>query len=123
MATVKPRITLKLESVTENAYVDYVEEQGFNAIKINKRSWPDRYTALLNGYGFYIEFKRNNKRFGKRVGEKFQAYTHDKLRKRGFHVYLVDSLEQAKTIFEYELAWCKGITEQFTNFKEFEGID
>ena len=116
------RKILKLESKTESDYVDYVKKRGFYALKINKRSWPDRLTILLNGYGFYIEFKRNNNKFGKREGEKYQAYTHNQLRKRGFHVYLVDNLEHAKAIFEYELAWSKAITDKFVNFKEYVEI-
>ena len=94
---------LRLETSTEKAYVKYVESYDCTALKINKRSWPDRFTVLRYGYGFYIEFKRDNKRFGKRQGEKYQQHTHNELRKRGIHVYLVDDLQQAKEIFHYEL--------------------
>jgi len=111
-------MTTKLESSIENAYVRYVESLNFNAIKIQKRSWPDRLTVLLNGYGFYIEFKRDKDKFGKREGEKYQAYAHNQLRNRGFHVYLVDDLKQAKEIFEYELRMCKVYKSK--TFKELE---
>ena len=96
---------LKLETSTERSFVTYVEGHDCSSIKINKRSWPDRFTILTNGYGFYIEFKREGKvdKFGKRQGEKYQKHTHRKLKKKGHHVYLVDTLEQAKEIFHYEL--------------------
>lgn len=96
---------LKLETTDEGSYVKWVTAQGFDCLKVNKRSWPDRLTILNNGYSFYIEFKREGKadKFGRRKGEKFQIYTHKNLRKRGIHVYLVDDAAQAKEIFKYEL--------------------
>lgn len=110
----------KLESKPERLFADWVNNKGFEAIKIEKRGWPDRLIVLNWGYSFYIEFKRFNDKFGKRKGEKLQQYVHKKLRKRGCHVYLVDNLEQAKEIFEYELAWSNNIMEMFKPFKELD---
>ena len=50
-----------------------------------------------------IEFKRDVKKFTKRKGEKFQQYRHNKLREElNIHVYLCDTVEQAKAILNYE---------------------
>ena len=113
---------LKLETSTEMTFVKWVTKQGFDAIKVNKRSWPDRLIVLNWGYSFYIEFKRDGKadKFGKRKGEKFQQYTHNELRKRGIHVYLVDDIYQAKDIFKYELSWSNNIMTMFKPFKEYQ---
>lgn len=113
---------VKLESNVENKYVEFVNKQGFESIKVNKRGWPDRLTVLNCGYSFYIEFKRPGKKdkFGNRKGEKLQKYTHKELRKSATHVYLVDDLEQAKTIFEYELDWSNNIMKMFKPFKEMK---
>ena len=113
---------LKLETSDETTYVNWVTKQGFDCLKVHKRSWPDRLTVLNWGYSFYIEFKREGKadKFGKRKGEKFQKYTHGELRKRGIHVYLVDDIYQAKAIFKHELAWSNNIMTMFKPFKELK---
>ena len=113
---------LKLETTDEGNYVKWVTKQGFDAIKVNKRSWPDRLTVLNYGYSFYIEFKREGKadKFGRRKGEKFQKYRHSELRKRGIHVYLVDDIHQAKEIFHYELTLSNNIMKKNNPFKELE---
>lgn len=95
---------LTLETTRERGFVKYVEADGFQAIKITKRSWPDRVIILSSGYSFMIEFKRDADSFGKRTGEKFQRYRHNKLRDQGMHVYLCDTLKEAKAIYAYELA-------------------
>ncbi len=113
---------LKLETGTETSYVNWVTKQGFDCIKVHKRSWPDRLIVLNWGYSFYIEFKRDGKaeKFGKRKGEKFQKYTHNELRKRGIHVYLVDDIYQAKEIFKHELAWSNKLMIMMKPFKELK---
>jgi len=113
---------LKLETSTETTFTNWVTKQGFDCIKVHKRSWPDRAVILNSGYMFYIEFKREGKveKFGKRQGEKFQKYTHNELRKRAIHVYLVDDIYQAKDIFKYELAWSNNIMKMFKPFKEYK---
>jgi len=110
---------IKLETSTETKYANWVTKLGFDCLKVHKRSWPDRLTILNNGYSFYIEFKREGKlnKFGKRQGEKFQKYTHNELRKRGIHVYLVDDIYQAKDIFNYEL---EKSNKTFKPFKELK---
>ena len=109
---------LKLESSTENSFVKWVTNQKYEAIKINKRGWPDRLVVLNSGYSFYIEFKRCEKTFGLRQGEKYQNYIHKVLRARGFHVYLIDDIKEAKKIFNYELDWSNNIMKMFKPFKE-----
>ena len=109
---------LKLETSTETSYVNFVSKEGCDAIKINKRGWPDRLTVLNNGYSFYIEFKRCVKTSGLRQGEKYQNYIHKTLRARGFHVYLIDDIKEAKKIFKYELFFRKQISELMYTPKE-----
>ena len=113
---------LKLESSTEMTFIKWVNKQGYDAIKVVKRGWPDRLIVLNFGYAFYIEFKREGKadRFGKRKGEKFQKHTHKDLRKRGTHVYLVDNIYQAKEIFSYELTLSDDVSKGTPPFKELE---
>ena len=113
---------IKLESSTEIVFVKWVSMQNCDAIKVNKRSWPDRLVVLNWGYSFYIEFKREGKadKFGKRKGEKFQKHTHNELRKRGVHVYLVDDIHQAKEVFRYELARSNSIMTMLKPFRELK---
>lgn len=91
-----------LETSRERKFVEYVNKKGFDALKLTKRSYPDRLILLDCGYSFMIEFKRDASKFTRRKGEKLQKHTHDKLRERGIHVYLCDTVVQAKIIFSYE---------------------
>ncbi len=88
---------IKLESSTESAYVEWVELFGYECLKIKKVGYPDRLTTLSNGYGFYIEFKRQGEK-----PDKIQLHIHIKLRKKGYHVYVCDSLQAAKSALIYE---------------------
>lgn len=105
--TVSSKEFTPLEVNAERNYTDYVKRHGYEAIKIDRRGYPDRLTLLDYGYCFLIEFKRDKKTFTKRKGEKLQAYTHDQLRSREIHVYLCDTVYQAITIFHYEVYHCE----------------
>jgi len=91
-----------LESTRQGKFVKYIDKKGCDALKLFKRSYPDLLILLDDGYSFMIEFKRDVNKFTKRKGEKLQRYTHDKLRERGIHVYVCDTVAQAKVIFLYE---------------------
>lgn len=88
---------IRLESSIERSFVAHAQLLGYSAIKIQKRSWPDRLVTLENGYSFYIEFKRAGKK-----AEALQEYTHNKIRGKGFHVYVIDNIAQAKRVLVYE---------------------
>jgi len=105
------------ESSIERRFCDFVKDAGFVAIKIMRKGWPDRLIQLSNGYGFYIEFKRKGK-----GAEKLQLHTHDKLRKKGNHVYVCDTLQQAKELFEYELAWSEYYIDEFVDFNQYTAV-
>jgi len=92
---------IKLESTTERAFVNFVQLLGYSAIKIQKRGWPDRLVTLENGYAFYIEFKRAGKK-----AESLQEYTHNKIRNKGFHVYVCDNITHAKRVLAHEEIVC-----------------
>lgn len=89
-----------LEKVTEQKVVNWWEDQGGIQIKLNlwgRRGWPDRAFFPYGGSIILIEFKR----VGKDV-EALQAYIHGELRKRGYRVFICDSVEQGKAILAGE---------------------
>jgi len=92
-----------LETDRESKYVEFVKNEGYVAVKMHKCGYPDRIILLDDGYCFMIEFKRDVSKFTKRKGEKLQQHIHEELRARGIHVYLCDTVKQAKAIFHYEL--------------------
>lgn len=94
---------LRLETDAERKFASWVKGQGYDALKLTTMGWPDRLVVLVYGYCFYIEFKRDVKKFGKREGEKYQNHIHRKLRHRGFNVHLADNLDHAKEIFQTEM--------------------
>lgn len=66
--------------------------------KLTERNAPDRLFITPDHRLFFIEFKRK--------GEKprpEQAYEHEKLRARGFHVYVVDDREAGLKVIEKEI--------------------
>jgi hypothetical protein len=88
-----------LESSIERRYVTYVEKKGCSCIKIEKRHWPDRLTIMDNCNMFFIEFKKKGE-----APRKGQTIIHQRLRAKGFRVYVCDSYKQAIKIYENEKA-------------------
>jgi hypothetical protein len=79
------------EDVIERHLLKWVKFLGGITFKMRfMRGWPDRLVLLPNGRWFFVELKRP-------VGGKFeplQERTHDKLRKRGFVVYVWKNKEE-----------------------------
>lgn len=98
------RILRRKERSVENDAVPLLEAPGWDAIKINRISWPDR-QVLKNkgGRSFFIEFKRIDHKVGSRKGEEAQAITRRRLKKRGFNVYICKTLTDVKKVIEHEL--------------------
>ena len=98
------------ESKTETNFCNYVQSLGYlRPIKLHTRGWNDRVIFLEKGYCFFIEFKANKHRFGKRTGEKLQKYRHEQLDLHGFNTYVCDDLQTAFEILDFEIKVSKGI--------------
>lgn len=86
------------ESQIENKVCRYAREKGFDAFK---QTWPgthgapDRLMITRKGFIFMIEFKRGG---GKLTDH--QARRIDRLRAKGVHVHVVDSVELGKTVVD-----------------------
>ena len=85
----------KLEKSHENGFVTWlVQYAEWEAIKINRRGWPDRMIIGPYHVCYFIEFKRD-------VDEelrKLQVHFKDFLEQLGFKVYVCRSAEEAKEI-------------------------
>lgn len=57
------------------------------------KGWPDR-TFTKPGRLVFIEFKAPGKK-----PTKLQAHTHEKLKKQGYEVYVIDSIEDGTQLF------------------------
>lgn len=71
---------------------------GCLAYKLHERNAPDRLFITPDQRVFFIEFKR--------MGEKSrpeQLYEHERLRARGFHVYVVDNRETGVEVITDEV--------------------
>lgn len=90
-----------VERVAEDAFVERCALRGYWALKMEIpgwRNWPDRQVFLGNGYSFFIEFKREGQT--PRPG---QLHRHREMRKRGYNVYVCDTLAEALEILETEV--------------------
>lgn len=94
----KRRDKRPLEKETENKAVDYGDKTGWTMRKYTSpshRSVPDRLCLHDFGTIIFIEFKR--------LGEQAtpqQKIEHNKLRMRGFAVYVCDNPDDAKAILD-----------------------
>ena len=101
-----------LEQDIENKFARYVIQEGNECIKLNwrgRRHWPDRLIVLEYGQCFYIEFKRPGEK-----PRKAQVYLHDLLRRKGHRVYVCESFDAAKEIYQEEKARAEKINEIYT---------
>ncbi|MCR9236191.1 MAG: VRR-NUC domain-containing protein [Alphaproteobacteria bacterium] len=60
---------------------------------VGTRGWPDRTLTKPNRL-IFVEFKAPGKK-----PTKLQAHTHQKLRKQGYDVYVIDSIEAGTALF------------------------
>lgn len=91
----------KVEKVAEDLFVDEAFRRGFLALKMEVpgwRNWPDRQVLLGHGYVYFIEFKREGEE--PRPG---QLFRHQKLREKGYNVYVCYTLAEALESLEIEL--------------------
>lgn len=92
------------EKVFEKELSAYVARQGGFPVKLLSQftnGLPDRMYLLPDGYTLFVEFKTTGKK-----PTAIQSLQHDRLRKLGFHVLVVDSVEsynKAREIIEGRL--------------------
>lgn len=82
---------MPLESYIERKFVDYIRSVGGMALKLDAMSCagiPDRLVVLPDGKMFFVELKQPGKK-----PRPIQLKRHADLRKLGFDVYVVDSLD------------------------------
>lgn len=87
-----------LEKDIESRVCRYAEKRGWRAMKFvspNYRSVPDRIFFKHPGRVFFIEFKKP----GQKPTEK-QKREIDRLKAEGFDVFVVDNIEEGKTIID-----------------------
>jgi hypothetical protein len=88
----------QLESSIESAVVREARALGCLVHKLHERNAPDRLFVTPDRRVFFIEFKRR--------GEKprpEQLYEHERLRARGFRVYVIDSRKAGLEVIKHEL--------------------
>lgn len=84
------------ESLIEKTVTAYARGHGWLAYKLSSpgnRAVPD-HLYIKDGLTIYIEFKTKGKK-----PTKLQAHTHDKMRTHGAQVFVVDSVEGGKDVF------------------------
>lgn len=82
---------MPLESYIERKFVEFIKSNGGMAIKLDASSFagiPDRLVVLPGGKMFFVELKQPGKKPGA-----LQLKRHNDLRKMGFDVYVIDSLD------------------------------
>ena len=84
-----------LESKIQKTVVDHAKRWGMFTHKMEKdRGAPD-YMFLYCSTVFFIEFKAPNQR-----PRKYQEYMHDRIRKQGFEVYVIDNIAKGLQLIE-----------------------
>lgn len=86
-----------LEKSIEAAVRRYAEQGGCITYKMNgpgHRGWPDR-MFMYDGKVLFIEFKRAGKE-----PTPLQAEIHDRLRRAGFDVFVIDNVALGKAVVE-----------------------
>jgi len=94
-----------LESAIEKEFKKHVDKHGCLYLKfsiLGMAGFPDRIIIGSNRLIFFVELKKPGLKNKKRRGEKLQQHRHTTLRKFGFNVYLIDSLKEAKGVFDAE---------------------
>ena len=85
-----------LEKTIERYFANKIKNNKGECIKFTGvAGLPDRIILLPGGKVFFVEFKRAGE-----APRKIQEYTHNKFRSLGFKVYVVDSKDKTKEVFE-----------------------
>lgn len=82
---------MPLESYIERKFVEYIKDNGGMALKLDAMSCagiPDRLVVLPNGKMFFVELKQPGKK-----PRALQLKRHADLKRMGFEVYVIDSLD------------------------------
>lgn len=97
------------EAQVESTVCSYARSKGIWTRKFsspNNRGEPDRiFVVPPGGVTFFIEFKRPGgvARFPKNAHERNQQRKHDKIRKAGGVVYLIDDINAGKNLIDQYL--------------------
>lgn len=86
------------EKVIERRLYDFVKNRKGLCIKLltnHLLGLPDRICLLPYGRIFFVELKSTGV-----LPKKIQLYMHEKLRKLGFNVYIIDSTEGVNKLIE-----------------------
>ncbi len=86
------------ESTIESNFVKQVKAMGGMAIKLispNFAGLPDRLVLLPHGRMFFVELKATGQK-----PRPLQIAVHRKLRKLGFDVYVIDSIEEVNKLLQ-----------------------
>lgn len=86
------------ESRVEAPVVRYAKKLGCLVYKLHESAAPDRLFITPDQKLFFIEFKQRGMK-----ARPDQKYEHDRLRSRGLHVYVSDSVELGKDIIHHEM--------------------
>jgi len=84
------------ESSVEQELVAAADAAGGIAVKLNlrgRRGWPDRLVLLPGGVAFFVELKRPGEQ-----AQPLQRHVHNRIRRLGFVVIVVDSVADARRI-------------------------
>lgn len=88
------------ESLIEKKICDAAKKAGWTVhpkAAIGTRGWPDRTFSKAKFDGMcliFVEFKAPGKK-----PTRLQDHVHEKLRAKGYHVYVIDSVEAGVALF------------------------
>lgn len=85
---------MKLEHAIEQQVVAIARRAGVESLKfqpIGSGGWPDRVFLVPGGHPLFIEFKRPGEQL-----RPLQVARHDQLRRLGYYVKVVDSVESGR---------------------------
>lgn len=84
------------EKLVERTLVDLIKKEGGLCIKLSSQHFiglPDRLCLMPNRQIVFVELKTT-----KQKPRKIQAYVHEKIRKLGFRVEVIDSVQGVKEL-------------------------
>lgn len=86
------------ETYIEKTVCSHARSAGLLAVKFKnpvERGWPDRIFFGPGGFTFFIEFKAPDK-----VPNPLQLATHERLRRLGFGVFVVDNVDAGRKLID-----------------------
>ena len=90
-----------LEKQIESKVCKYARDKGMLVYKFTspqRRAVPDRMFITRTGHIFFIEFKRSGMK-----PTKAQALEHDRMKRNGAFVYIIDDVEQGYLLITREM--------------------